>query len=64
MKFAVIVESHIMIRHRILDSTKNAIILTFDSRFDSASNHNPNLMFFFILRVDSIFDSMLLRFKI
>ena len=56
---------------------KNAIILRFDSRFDSASNYNTNLIFCFeikirldirfdilqILRFDSRFDSFECKLK-
>ena len=30
---------------------KNALILRFDSRFDSASNHNTNLIFCFQIKI-------------
>ena len=48
-QFAVIVESYDSASNLRFD--KNAIILRFDSRFDSASNHNTNLIFCFQIKI-------------
>ena len=48
-KYPVIVESYDSASNLRFD--KNAIILRFDSRFDSASNHNTNLIFCFQIKI-------------
>ena len=55
-KLSVIVELYDSASNIRFD--KYAIILRFDSRFDSTSNHNTNLIFVFDLRFDSILDWM------